>query len=266
MAKIEKCITGSFEMSYFRFGEGSETLVIIPGLSAKSVMGAADAIIEEYKIMKDDFTVYVIDRRESFPPVYPIHEMAEDTVTVLNKLGLSNICLFGTSQSGMISMDIAINHPGLVKKLVLGSTSAHVTPKQLTLIDEWIDYAQKGDRQNLFLRFGEAVYSRNVFEQYRDYFIETSKTVTDEELKKFIIGAENIKDFNLSDRIKDIQCPTFVIGDYNDDVLDADATMEIAENLDYRPDFKMYMYIGYGHAAYDTAPDYRKRVRDFLVG
>ena len=163
-------------------------------------------------------------------------------------------------------MDIAINHPGLVKKLVLGSTSAHVTPKQLILIDEWIDYAKKGDRENLFLRFGEAVYSRNVFEQYRDYFIETSKTVTDEELKKFIIGAENIKGFNLSDRIKDIQCPTFVIGDYNDDVLDADATMEIAENLDYRPDFKMYMYIGYGHAAYDTAPDYRKRVRDFLVG
>ena len=47
MAKIEKCITDSFEMSYFRFGEGSETLVIIPGLSAKSVIGAADAIIEE---------------------------------------------------------------------------------------------------------------------------------------------------------------------------------------------------------------------------
>ena len=30
--------------------------------------------------------------------------------------------------------------------------------------------------------------------------------------------------------------------------------------------FKLFMYIGYGHAVYDMAPDYLKRVRDFLIG
>lgn len=28
----------------------------------------------------------------------------------------------------------------------------------------------------------------------------------------------------------------------------------------------LYMYIGYGHAAFDTAPDYRQRILRFLNG
>ena len=54
------------------------------------------------------------------------------------------------------------------------------------------------------------------------------------------------------------------MGVFEDAVLDADATMEIAEQLDDRPDFRLYMYIGYGHAAFDTAPDYRNRIMEFL--
>ena len=40
--------------------------------------------------------------------------------------------------------------------------------------------------------------------------------------------------------------------------------MEIAEKLDERKDFKLYMYKGYGHAAFDTAPDYRERIMKFF--
>ena len=36
--------TESFSMDYFRFGTGSRPLVILPGLSVQSVMGAAQAV------------------------------------------------------------------------------------------------------------------------------------------------------------------------------------------------------------------------------
>ena len=36
--------TESFSMDYFRFGRGSRTMVILPGLSVQSVMGAAQAV------------------------------------------------------------------------------------------------------------------------------------------------------------------------------------------------------------------------------
>ena len=39
----------------------------------------------------------------------------------------------------------------------------------------------------------------------------------------------------------------------------------VAEKLDNRTDCALYMYNGYGHAAFDTAPDYRKRIYDFFM-
>ena len=74
-----------------------------------------------------------------------------------------------------------------------------------------------------------------------------------------------MKGFNVTDRLKDIQCPVLTTGTFEDAVLDSDSTMEIAEKLDYKEGFQLYMYIGYGHASFDTAPDYRQRVCEFFL-
>ena len=92
-----------------------------------------------------------------------------------------------------------------------------------------------------------------------------AKRVTDEELERFLILAKSIISFDISGELPKIECPVLALGVYEDPVLDDDATMEIAVNLDHRKDFELYMYVGYGHAAFDTAPDYRKRVYDFLM-
>ena len=90
-------------------------------------------------------------------------------------------------------------------------------------------------------------------------------SVTDEELERFVILAKSIINFNVTDELKNINCPVLALGEYEDPVLDDDATMEIAENLDHRDDFSLYMYKGFGHAAFDTAPDYKNRVYDFYM-
>ena len=54
--------TDSFEMDYIKFGHGSRTLVIIPGLSVQSVLLSADAIEEAYRMFTDDCTVFPFDR------------------------------------------------------------------------------------------------------------------------------------------------------------------------------------------------------------
>ena len=132
-------------------------------------------------------------------------------------------------------------------------------------MDKWINLAQKKDAEGLYLEYGKEIYPPEVFEQYKEYFIETAKTVTDEELERFVILAKSIIDFDVTGDLKKISCPVLALGVYEDTVLDSDATMEIAENLDYRHDFALYMYKGYGHAAFDTAPDYRQRIHDFLI-
>nr|MCR5753254.1 alpha/beta hydrolase [Acetatifactor sp.] len=225
----------------------------------------ADAVETGYQLMKDDFTTYVFDRRKEISADYSIRDMAGDTAEAMREIGLKDVYLFGASQGGMIAMVIAIEYPELVKKLVLGSTSSHVMPKQQEVIDKWIQLALEKDRQALYRSFGKEIYPADVYQQYEGYFDEVSQTVTDEELERFVILAGSILSFHVTDELRAIQCPVLTIGVYEDAVLDSDATMEIAEKFDDRPDFKLYMYVGYGHAAFDTAPDYRDRIYQFFM-
>ncbi len=61
--------------------------------------------------------------------------------------------------------------------------------------------------------------------------------------------------------LKKIQCPVLVIGSKDDRVLGSKASLLIANQI---PHSELFMYEGYGHAAYDTAPDYREW-RSFLM-
>ena len=262
--QISTVKTAAFSMDYCRFGSGPRTLVILPGLSVQSVMGAADAIAAAYQALTEDFTVYVFDRRRALPASYPVSEMARDTAEAFRQLGLRQVALFGASQGGMIALTIAIEHPELVGKLVLGSSSAHVQSAQYRVLEEWIRLAQAGDRAGLYLSFGRDVYPPSVFEAYKDALLRAAESVTEEELRRFVILARGTEGFDLTQELHRLQCPVLAIGVFEDAVLDADATMEIAEKLDDRPDFRLYMYTGYGHAAFDTAPDYKERILRFL--
>ncbi len=265
MAETGMVWTDNFEMGYCKFGFGSKTFVILPGLSVQSVIKAKEAVEAGYAMMGSEFTIYLFDRKYEVKEGYSIYDMADDTANAMKELGLTDVYLFGASQGGMIAMAIAIKYPELVKKLVLGSTSSHVKPEQRTVIDHWIELAKEKDPKELYQNFGKEVYPPAVYEQYKDYFNDVAETVKEGELEKFAILAEAIKDFDVTNEIEKIKCPVLVIGVFDDAVLDSDASMEIAEKLDNRTDCALYMYNGYGHAAFDTAPDYRKRIYDFFM-
>lgn len=256
--------TDAFSMEYFQFGHGKETLVILPGLSVQSVMRSAKAVANAYRLLTDDYTIYLFDRRKDLPPVYSVHEMAADSQEAFRVLGFDRVSLFGVSQGGMIALEIAIAHPEFVQKLILGSAAACVTQTQYRTVENWIQLAKSGNAAGLYLAFGEALYPRDLFEQSREVLAEMAKSVTDEDLLRFIILAQGMKDFNVLNDLEKINCPVLAIGSVDDQVFGADVTGQIAERLNARSDFELYMYDGYGHAAYDTAPDYRERMLRFL--
>ena len=262
--RIETAETGRVSMEYFRFGEGQEIFVILPGLSLKSVMKSADAVAAAYQDMAEQYTIYVFDPRKDLPETYSINEMAEDTAEVLKTLGLTEVNLFGASMGGMAAMKITIGHPELVKKLVLGSTTARITEKQYQGIAEWIRLAEEKRTEELCLTIGKALYPKALFEALRDLFIDMAKTVTDEELSRFIVLAKGIQGHNALNELPGISCPVLVIGDRDDRVLGAEASEEIASRLLGHPDCELFLYEGCGHAAYDVAPDYRERIMRFL--
>ena len=263
--QIESIKTEAFEMEYLRFGEGKKTLVILPGLSVQSVLLSAGAIAKQYELFSKDFTVFLFDRRKDLPQKYPVSAMAEDTANAMKTLGLSGTCLFGASQGGMIAMSIAIDSPALVSKLALGSTDCRIEPDRCEVIDHWIELAKEARREDLYLSFGERIYPKEIFERYRRALRFMSKRVTKEELERFTVLAEGSRGFDVSSRLCEIRCPTLLISDSEDRVIRPEAAEEIAAQLCENPDFEHRRYHGFGHAAYDTAPDYTQRLYDFFM-
>ena len=255
-----------YEMEYVRFGQGRDALVILPGLSVQGVAVFASAVEEAYRPLASDFTMYVIDRRKNVPARYSMQEMARDTEAALDELGLGHANVFGASQGGMLALLIASERPDLVGKLVLGSTSAQVTDEQFQLIGKWIALAREGRAADLNRAFGEAIYPHDVFEQLREALAKAAESITADDLNRFVVLAESLKGFDVSDDLGKINCPVLVIGDRQDRVLGAGPSIQIAEHLGHLPGFELYLYDGFGHAAYDTAPDYKERIARFLLG
>lgn len=259
--KIEAVVkTDKFEMKYFRFGTGEKIFVILPGLSVKSVMEFAGGIAEAYKMFAEKYTVYVFDRRLDLPPVYTVTDMARDTAGAFDALRIKNAYVFGASQGGMIAQIIAAERPDLVRCEVLGSTAARLDAEHYRLFEQWAQLADSGRSLDLYMSFAGAVYPQSLFAEYRETLLAAAAAVNAEDMRRFAILARGTENFDIYDLLPEIKCPALVLGVAEDQVLGAEASRAIAERLNC----DIYMYAGCGHAAYDTAPDYKDKLLRFF--
>ena len=258
---IQTVHTDTCSMNYIRFGHGEKRFVIIPGLSVQSVLLSAEAIAAAFRSFTEDYTAYLFDRRSEVPEGYSIGDMARDTAQAMKALELKDTHIYAASQGGMISMIIAADYPELAGKLVLASTAAQVTRERYQVPESWVELAKAGRAEDLYMAFGSKVYPADVFENLRSFFSETAKTVTEQDLARFVILAESMKDFSAVDSLERITCPLLVIGSRDDKVLGEAASEQIAEAI---PGAELFLYDGYGHAVYDTAPDFTERMLDFF--
>ena len=257
---IKLIIIASHKIKFFTFGSGSKPLVIIPGLSVKSVIDFADSISEAYKIFAEDFTVYVFDRILTPPENYTIYDMADDTIKAFDSLGIKDAYIISVSQGAMVAQVLAARRPDLVKKLVLGSTASRIPESAAKIFSEWVRLAREGNIEALNKSLAENIYSEKFFAKYHYAILAANRDVNNLEIERFIILADSMKGMNLSSELENIKCPVLVIADSNDKIFDVSESKMIAEKLHC----EIFIYHDYGHAVYDESPDYKARILKFF--
>ncbi len=249
------------EMEYIRFGnEEGRKLVILPGLSLKSVMGSATAIEGAYALAAKDHEVFLLDHIRNEPENYRIEDMAKDTITVLKKLGLDHFDLMGVSMGGMVSQLIAMQEPAMVDHLVLCSTTADVKSLDQDVFENWKKLAEERDLNGLMASFGEKVYSPSFYAQYKDAIIASGEGTEEKDYVNFLRSLEAIRDFDVKKELSSITCPVLVLGAGEDQVVGVQSSLDLSKILAC----ECYIYEGYGHGVYDEAPDYLSRILDFI--
>ncbi|HEY7126880.1 MAG TPA: alpha/beta hydrolase [Ktedonobacterales bacterium] len=113
------------QMYYERHGEG-EPLVLICGLAID--LSENESIVrwlaKSYQVLAFDNRGAGRTDKPDMP--YSIEMMAEDTAGLMQALGVKQARVIGTSMGGRIALALTLQHPELVKKLILVSTSARV--------------------------------------------------------------------------------------------------------------------------------------------
>nr|WP_316614411.1 alpha/beta hydrolase [uncultured Ruminococcus sp.] len=258
--KTEHVRMGDIEMEYFSFGSGERAFVILPGVSTRSLMLSAMAVSAAYRAFGEEYTVYCFDRRRNMPDGYTVRQMAEDTAAVMQKLGIADADLFGASQGGMMAMCIAIDHPELAHKMVLGSTAACMDDQGKEGTDRWIALAESGDLTALTAELIDSLYSENTIDKYKEVLLHMNDGMTEDDIRRFIIQTQALDGFDITGELSKIQCPVLVIGSEGDQVLSPSQSRYIAEALNA----ELYMYGNeWGHCVFDEAPDYKQRMLDF---
>ena len=108
-------------ISYQVEGQG-EPLVMIMGFTASRI-----GWMPQRRFFKRYYRVITFDNRgagkSDKPPVsYSTRMMADDTVKLMDVLGIEKAHIMGLSMGGMIAQELAINYPQRVVKLVLVAT------------------------------------------------------------------------------------------------------------------------------------------------
>ena len=247
-------------IEYIKFGEGKKTMAILPGLSLKSVIFSARAIVSAYSLFKKDYTVYLFDRAEIIPDGYDVYAMAQDTASAIFRLKLKDIYLFGVSQGGAIAQVLAVNHPYLIKKLVLASTFSKVSGITEKALNEWVEIAQTGDHTAFNRKMFACIYSEKTLKNNALLLSLLSREGDRKDCERFIKLAKATERFDISDKLGKIVCPTLVLGAENDKIVPKSEMDSIARRIGC----EKFIYAGYGHAVYDEAPDFKQRISEFF--
>ena len=255
---------GSTEMNYVSFGFGKKALILLPGLSdgLTTVDGKALLLAAPYQLFFKDYTVFMFSRKNDLPDDYSIREMADDQAEAMRKLGIQKASVLGVSEGGMIAQYLAIDHPALIEKLVIAVSAPSVNATLRSAVETWIESANQRKHMQLMIDTAEKSYSEAYLKKYRRIYPLLGWIGKPKNYHRFLINAKAILHFDCLDDLIKINCPTLIIGGEVDQVVGPLASYEMHAQI---RGSELYMYQQFGHAAYEEADDFYKRVFEFLA-
>ncbi|NLJ78992.1 MAG: alpha/beta hydrolase [Tissierellia bacterium] len=255
---------GDADMDYVAFGKGQKPLILIPGLGdgLKTVKGTRLFLARAYKLFAEEFSVYVFSRKNYIEEGYSTKDMARDQAIAMDKLGIESAHIMGVSQGGMIAQYIAIDHPELVDRLILGVSVSRQNDTMQKVIRNWIVLAEDGDYKGLIIDTMEKTFTEDKLRRYRKMYPAITRIGKPKDFNRFIIQAHSCLNHNAYEELDRIICPTLIIGGDADKVVGEGASEEMAERI-YKS--KLILYEGLGHGAYEEAEDFNERVLEFCL-
>ena len=208
------------------------------------------------------YKIYIVNRKPGLPPGYSLSDMSDDyAVMIKNELG-GVADIIGVSTGGAIAQHFAIDHPDLVRRLVLAMTGFRLTEEAKELQRKVADLARKGNRRAAYALLGTAVIRRGIAKHVFKWFMWLLGPLSiPADPSDGIVEIEAEDRHDLSDHLDKIKADTLVIGG------EEDFFYPVRETARKIPNAKLVLYPNLGHnAMFARSRQFGEEIRAFLLG
>jgi pimeloyl-ACP methyl ester carboxylesterase len=215
---MPKVRVGDIELFYREEGQGDH-LVWISGLALDHRAWSL-----QIPLFSQTFRCLTFDNRDAgqsarSPGPYTIRTMADDTVGLMKALAIGRAHIVGLSMGGAIAQEIAINHPAMVRRLVLVATYTSGDPRGAALLNSFVQMRGRFTREEYLRAIVPWLFS------YQDCIVPglvesfVKKGMEDPYFlpaKVYARQADAVVNHFTEDRLKQIQAPTLIVAGDDD--------------------------------------------------
>ena len=250
-------------MDYVTFGKGKKPLVIIPGLGdgLQTVKGKAQIFSLSYRLLAKRYKIYVFSRINELRQGYTTRDMAADVAEAMETLNLDAAYVMGISQGGMIAQWLAVDFPERVQRLILAVTTAKPSQLARERIEHWQKLSQSGNFKHLMLDIAQHSYTQKSYQKWRLLYNIMGRLGRMKDEKRIVIQSQSCLDHDSLEVLKEIQCPTLVLGALEDDVIGVKGSKELAKGI---LGCQLLILKHSGHALYEENKLFQEIVCGFL--
>jgi pimeloyl-ACP methyl ester carboxylesterase len=253
---MEKAKVKDIEIAYEVTGSG-DPLILIGGFTM-----VKESWTDQVARLSKHFQVVAFDNRgvgETTVPSEPftIADMAEDTVGLMDAIGIESAHFFGVSMGGLIAQMLALDHAARVKKIALGCTThggRHAVQPQkevMALLGSAADpnlSPEEAMRMRLPIMFTDRFLREQ--EERVEEFVQTGLRYLPT-LEGATGQMKALSVFNVKRRLGEIKCPVLAIAGSEDKMMPPENSKLLTEGIQGA---KLYVVQEAGHSFFHEKP------------
>jgi pimeloyl-ACP methyl ester carboxylesterase len=249
-------------LPYLAVGAGPP-LVVFSGLSAEHAnpTGLSRWLeLQTLKPLAKHFTVYGVNRKPGLPAGSTIADLAGHYAEAIAREFPGPVCLWGISTGGSIAQQFAIDHPQLVRRLVLAATACRLSPYGRQVQRRFAELIRDGRPRAAYAALGPALAATTAggrgFAALM-WLFGGSQRPEDPSDMLVTVAAEDV--FDASAQLDRIAAPTLLVAGGRDRFYSPELFRETAERI---PGARLRLYPGKGHAGVLT---HRPAIREIVA-
>ena len=257
-----KAKVNGIELNYSVEGAGP-WLTLSHSLACDSAMWdpQMEMLTKQFKVLRFDTRGH--GQSEAPATEYTLEQMADDVHGLFGHLGITRSHWMGLSMGGMIGQTFALKYPGMFSSMILADTTSRQPPNGAAMWGERIQTAKTKGMDALV----DGTLTRWFTDGYRaanpDVMAGIGKVIRNTPAAGYAGCCAAISKIDLTDRLKEIKCPTLVLVGEQDQGTPVEASRQIQANL---PGSELLVIPSAAHISnIEQSAVFNVAVRDFLT-